>query len=128
VEAVLDEVGSEYAEVARLLTVLYQLELHDQLELLERAYAPFNPDLDQRSSSRARQPEPDSAREFVERLGAVLERGNYERVTEADIAHAFAARSLFPIRVVVDTSVYAEFLIYARGETRRTATVPRLYG
>lgn len=126
--AVLAEAGSEYAEVTRLLTVLYQLELHDQLELLERAYAPFNPELAEHTPSRASEPDPAAAREFTGRLSAVLERGNYERLTEADITHAFATRSLFPIKVVVDTSVYADFLIYARGETDRTASIPRLYG
>lgn len=121
-------VGSGYAEIARLLTVLYQLELHDELELLERAYAPFNPDLDERSPSRASESARASAQEFVERLSAVLERGNYERLTDDDIAHAFATRSLFPIKVVVDMSVYADLLFYARGETLRTASIPRLYG
>lgn len=123
-----DEAGPEFADIARLLTLIYQLELHDQLQLLERAYAPFNPELDQRSPSRAKQADGAAARELAERLSAVLERGNYQRLTQADVDHAFATRSLFPIAVVVDTSVYAEFLIYARGETFRRASIPRWYG
>jgi hypothetical protein len=128
VSALLDEEGPEFAEIARLLAVIYQLELHEQLQLLERSYAPFNPDLDQRTPSRANNPGAEAAREFAERLSAVLERGNYERLTDADIDHAFATRSLFPIAVVVDTSVYADFVIFARGETHRSATIPRFYG
>lgn len=123
-----DEAGPEFADIARLLTLIYQLELHDQLQLLERAYAPFNPELDQRSPSRAKQADGAAARELAERLSAVLERGNYQRLTQADVDHAFATRSLFPIAVVVDTSVYAEFLIYARGESFRRASIPRWYG
>ncbi|MFO7567838.1 MAG: TMEM143 family protein [Enhygromyxa sp.] len=122
------ELGSEYAEVTRLLTVLYQLELHDHLELLERAYAPFNPELDWRESGHVREPDPSAAQDFAEGLSRVLERGNYERLDDADIAHAFAAESLFPIKVIVDTSVYADWLLYARGETVHTARVPRVYG
>lgn len=129
VEAVIAEAGSELAEIARLLTVLYQLELHDELELLERAYAPFNPDLERTPKRPSEPPDPNaSAREFVERLTAVLERGNYERLNHADIIHAFSARSLFPVKVIVDMSVYADSLLYARGETEHTTTVPRLYG
>lgn len=126
--ALLDEEGPELAEIAQLLGLIYQLELHEQLHLLERAYAPFNPDLDERSPSRANVPGAAAAREFSERLSAVLERGNYERLTDDDIKHAFATRSLFPIAVVVDTSVYADFLIFARGETHRSASIPRFYG
>jgi hypothetical protein len=126
--AALAETSPEFTEVSRLLTVIYQLELHAELEQLERAYAPFNPDLDERAPSRASQPSANAAKEFSERLSKILERGNYERLTEADINHAFETRSLFPINVVVDTSVYADFVIYARGETNRSASVPRLYG
>ena len=46
---------------------------------------------------------------LAERLQSVLERGNYERLTTQDVTHAFAERSLFPLNVVVDTSVYEEF-------------------
>lgn len=128
VAVLLDEEGPELAEIARLLGLIYQLELHEQLHLLERAYAPFNPDLDERSPSRANAPGAAAAREFAERLSAVLERGNYERLTDDDINHAFSTRSLFPIAVIVDTSVYADFVIFARGETHRSASIPRFYG
>jgi hypothetical protein len=126
--AALTETSPEFTEVSRLLTAIYQLELHAELEQLERAYAPFNPDLDERAPSRASEPSPNAAKEFSERLSKILERGNYERLTEADINHAFETRSLFPINVVVDTSVYADFVIFARGETNRSASIPRLYG
>ena len=128
IAALRDEAGPEFAEIARLLAIIYQLELHEQLQLLERAYAPFNPDLDGRTPSRAKKSNDDAARELAERLSAVLERGNYERLTEDDINHAFGTRSLFPINVVVDTSVYADFVVYARGETNRSASIPRWYG
>lgn len=115
-------------QVAGLLTVIYQLELRAELDQLKRSYAPFNPDLDERTPSRSARPSDDEAREFGARLQGVLERGNYERLTEDDIAHAFATRSLFPINVAVDTSVYEEVLFYARGETLHETEVPRLYG
>lgn len=114
--------------VASLLTVIYQLELRVELDQLKRAYSPFNPDLDERIPSRDSEPTSAEALEFTDRLRAVLERGNYERLTDDDIAHAFESRSLFPINVVVDTSVYEQFVIYARGETVHNAKIARLYG
>ncbi len=119
---------AQLEQAAAQLTVIYQLELRAQLDALKRAYAPFNPDLDARVPSRASEPSAAEAREFTEQLRAVLERGNYERLTDDDIAHAFATRSIFPINVVVDTSVYAQFVICARGETVHESEVPRLYG
>ncbi len=122
------DVREPLEQVAALLTVIYQLELRAELDQLKRAYAPFNPDLDERVPSRAGEPTVADAHEFTERLRAVLERGNYERLTDDDIAHAFETRSLFPINVLVDTSVYEQFVIYARGETVHIAKKPRFYG
>ncbi|PRP95225.1 TMEM143 family protein [Enhygromyxa salina] len=110
------------------LTAIYHFEFHAELELMKRSYAPFNPDLDDERFDVATVPNQARAELLNERLRSVLERGNYRRLTDDDVAHAFAERSLFPLSVVVDTSVYQEFVIYARGETERAAEVPRWYG
>ena len=112
---------------ARLLA-LYHYELHEELELLKRDYAPFNPDLDHTQAQLRPATKQARAEEFSTSLSSVLERGNYEQLDSSDVAHAFAEKSLFPLKVVVDTSVYAESIFYARGETLRTAVIPRWYG
>lgn len=114
--------------ICELLINLYHFEFHAELEAMKRAYAPFNPDLDDARFDVVDTPTPERAALLGERLRSVLERGNYERLTEDDVHHAFTERSLFPLAVVVDTSIYEEIMIYARGETRRHADVPRWYG
>jgi hypothetical protein len=122
------DAGDLLAQVATQLQVIYQLELRAQLDQLKRSYAPFNPDLDERIPSRMSARIGGDANEFTDLLSAVLERGNYECLTDDDIDHAFTTRSLFPINVAVDMSVYEQFLIYARGETLHHSKVPRFYG
>lgn len=118
--------AAQLRECAARLVAIYHFEFHAELEGLKRGYAPFNPDLERRTpidgSAGAAAPS------FTERLRSVLERGNYERLTDDDVAHSFASRSLFPIKVIVDTAVYEDFVIYARGESLRTSEVPRWYG
>ncbi|WP_165703723.1 TMEM143 family protein [Enhygromyxa salina] len=134
--ALLDEVSAteDAAELATMralfdtLTAIYHFEFHAELELMKRSYAPFNPDLDDERFDVATDSTEARAQQLNQRLRSVLERGNYKKLTDEDITHAFAERSLFPLAVVVDTSVYEEAVIYARGETERTAEVPRWYG
>jgi hypothetical protein len=131
VAALLDEFRDEAEQlrtVCELLTAIYHFEFHAELERMKRAYAPFNPDLDDERFDVADTPTPERAEVLSEGLRSVLERGNYELLTEDDVEHAFAERSLFPLNVVVDTGVYEKVVIYARGETRREAEVPSWYG
>jgi hypothetical protein len=125
------DAATESATVRSLcatLTAIYHFEFHAELELMKRSYAPFNPDLDDERFDVATVPTDARAQALSERLQSVLERANYERLSTRDVDHAFAERSLFPLNVIVDTSVYEEFVLYARGETQRAAEVPRWYG
>ena len=134
VEALREDFADDGASSAKLsslcerLLALYHYELHGELELLKRDYAPFNPDLDHPQAQLGPASKRARAEEFSTHLRSVLERGNYEQLNEEDVHHAFVERSLFPLKVVVDTSVYREAIFYARGETVRTAEVPKWYG
>jgi hypothetical protein len=121
-----EQVRAKVEAICQLLVRVHHFEFHVELEALKHAYAPFNPDLER--FDRSDPPTPARAQVLERQLEVVLERGNYERLTEADLTHAFSERSLFPLDVNVDTTVYDKAMFYARGETVRTAVIPRWYG
>ncbi len=69
-----------------------------------------------------------AAERLTAELEAVLERGNYQALTKADIDYAFRERSLFPIDVVTDFDSFAQFVVYARGEQLCDGEVPKWFG
>jgi hypothetical protein len=114
--------------ICELLVKIYHLEFHAELEHMKRAYAPFNPDLDDENFDLSDIPSSERASQLAEHLRTVLERGNYECLTDGDLNKALTERSLFDLDIVVDTSVYEELVLYARGETVRKVEIPRWFG
>lgn len=114
--------------ICELLVKIYHLEFHAELEHMKRAYAPFNPDLDDENLDLSDMPTSERAKQLADHLRIVLERGNYQCLSDGDLHHALTERSLFPLDIVVDTSVYEELVLFARGETVRNVEIPRWFG
>jgi hypothetical protein len=114
--------------ICELLVKIYHLEFHAELEHMKRAYAPFNPDLDDENFDLSDTPSSERASQLADHLRTVLERGNYECLTDGDLNKALTERSLFDLDIVVDTTVYEELVLYARGETVRKVEIPRWFG
>lgn len=114
--------------ICELLVKIYHLEFHAELEHMKRAYAPFNPDLDDENFDLSDTPNSERAKQLADHLRTVLERGNYECLTDGDLHRALTERSLFALDIVVDTSVYEELVLYARGETVHKVEIPRWFG
>lgn len=121
--------AEHFGHAARLLEALFHHDFHADLEALKELYAPFNPDLDARLLTT---PEPGDAvarrTDLRSALERVLERANYERITDEDLRAALDEESLFRIRLYVDFDDFEQVLFYRRGETPRRETVPRLFG
>ena len=121
--------AEHFTHAARLLEALFHHEFHADLESLKDLYAPFNPDLDARLLTT---PDPGEAgarrADLTEALERVLERANYERITDEDLRAALEEESLFRIRLHVDFDDFEQVLFYRRGETPRRETLPLLFG
>jgi hypothetical protein len=131
VDAVLEDVGddrSSFAELASMLAALLHHEFHDQLEELKDAYRPISPDREHRAVEAADDEQAAASDRVQVSLRRVLTKGNYRRLTDADLEHAFKERSLFPVDVNVDFDVVDDWVIYARGQNSRKATVKRWFG
>jgi hypothetical protein len=104
----------------------FQHEFHGIKQKLKDAYAPLDPDADTRTiASLPAQADPSN---LAETLAQVLERANYEQVTEDGLQHALKSSSLFQVRLYVDLDDFDEVLLYTRGASQREETLKELFG
>ncbi|MAT92654.1 MAG: hypothetical protein CME59_08635 [Halioglobus sp.] len=103
----------------------FRVQFHHLRQELKEAYAPFDPDADTRPAPVSPSPPPAELSALLQR---VLERGNYEKVTEQDLQRALRASSLFQVRLYVDLEDFEEVLLYTRGESLREETLREFFG
>ncbi|MEE4300886.1 MAG: TMEM143 family protein [Pseudomonadales bacterium] len=121
--------AEHFGHAARLLAALFHHDFHADLEALKDLYAPLNPDLDARLLTAPAPGEATARRaELTSALERVLERANFERITDDGLRAALDEESLFRIRLHVDFDDFEQVLFYRRGETPRREIVPRLFG
>jgi len=95
---------------------------------MKEAYESVDPDSDTRQVQPATIDTPHSGEDFVELLTKLLEKANYERVTESDLNQALTASSLFKIRLHVDFNDFSEVLLFCRGESTKEETIRSGFG
>ncbi len=115
----------EFRQLSYMLDQVYQFEFHRIIEALKHAYADLDPDSDTRNLD---YPESGASESFVSLLDGLLEKANYERVTESDLKRALSESSLFKIRLQVDFNDFSEVSLFARGQSVRTETISTWFG
>jgi hypothetical protein len=66
--------------------------------------------------------------ELVEILAQLLERANYEKVSDKSLQRALKLSSLFQVRLYVDLDDFEAVLLYTRGASKREETLKELFG
>jgi len=115
----------DFRQLSYMLDQIFHFEFHQVIEALKNAYADLDPDADTRSSQVHA---PGEARSFVQLLDGLLEKANYERVTESELNQALTESSLFKIRLQVDFDDFSEVSLFARGQSIRQETLPKWFG
>ena len=83
----------------RLYSILinsFHFDFHQIIESLKDAYAPIDPDTDTLHYGHSHQSNDIS---FIDQLSKLMEKANYERISEADLNQAMNKSSLFKIRL-----------------------------
>jgi hypothetical protein len=124
-EAKLAQPEADFRQLAHMLAQIFHFEFHSLLEALEDSYTDLDPDLDTRRVDIAESRE---QRSFVDLLDGLLEKANYERISEAELNQALNESSLFKIRLHVDFSDFAEVSLFARGQSQRSEVLPTWFG
>lgn len=101
-------------------------EFHGIRVQLKEAYGPLDPDADTRLVREFRKP--DASAELASLLGTVLDRANYERVSDEALQRAFDSASLFHVQLYVDMNDFEDVFLYVRGATRREEELRKLFG
>ena len=120
-------VGQEddFRQLYYMLSSVFHFEFHKIIESLKDGYAPVDPDSDTRQFDGAQSL---SDLNFVELLGGLLEKANYEQVTKDELNQALTEASLFKIRLHVDFNDFSEVLLFCRGVSQREETLSSLFG
>ena len=108
-----------------MLSSIFHFEFHQILESLKDSYASVDPDADTHVFDNHR---PLSDLSFVDLLNNLLEKANYERVTQEDLDAALNESSLFKIRLHVDFGDFSEVLLFCRGVSRRRERLSSFFG
>ena len=119
---------TKFSEFCQILMAYYHFELHRSLEALKENFAPFNPDADT-----IRRAEPTEAAvaemqtHLVETFKKVLERANFQPLSQTDLRLAFEKESLVPLKTQVDFDDFEEMIFYYRGDIFKKTTFKKLY-
>lgn len=124
-ESALSGQEDAFRQLYSMLSSVYHFEFHQVVESLKDSYAPFDPDADTRKYDNPREP---ATLNFVELLEGVLEKANYEAISQADLNQALNEASLFRIRLHVDFGDFAEVLLFCRGVSQREETISSWFG
>lgn len=111
-----DEVG-KFRRFCQLAFGLVHRQFQATLEALKDDYAPFDPDADTRAILQPGEDELVGAEHrLFERFGWLLERGNFKRLAEEEIARALADRTAWGLNLAVDFEVFERLELYYRGD------------
>lgn len=121
----LSAAAGDFRQLSYMLEQIFHFEFHQVIEALKDAYADLDPDSDTRNPDVG---ETLSSKPFVKLLDGLLEKANYERVTETELNQALVESSLFKIRLHVDFDDFAEVSLFARGVSLRSETLRSWFG
>jgi len=114
-----------FRTLSRVLQSVFHYEFHQLQEQLKNAYAPINPDADTRDV-KLNNSSPDNR--FIDLLESLLNKANYEKVSDEDLQQALREASMFKIRLQVDFSEFSEVLLFCRGQSVRNETLVSWFG
>ena len=121
----LSDQGKDFRQLYYMLSSIFHFEYHQIIESLKDVYAPIDPDSDTRYYENTQRL---SDMDFVGLLGGLLEKANYERVTQEALNQAMSESSLFKIRLHVDFDDFSEVLLFCRGVSTRKETISSWMG
>jgi uncharacterized protein DUF3754 len=123
------EDNDKFKQVCDLLSHIYHFELHQSLEILKASYAPVNPDADTHQLFHTNSDALIEKEQLLfEALNSLLDKANFEKITEEDVKQAMTEESLFDIKLNVDFNDFEQVLFFRRGESIRKETLVSFFG
>lgn len=123
-----DDGKAKFRGFARLLESIFHFEFQEKVEELKELYYPFNPDpvtstFIEYSEERLKEMEA----QFIEKFGELLNNANFDEVSKEEIEYAFEEDSEIAVNVETNLEDFDRLILYKRGETVHSLTVPRFF-
>ncbi|MCB0195575.1 MAG: DUF3754 domain-containing protein, partial [Anaerolineae bacterium] len=122
------EQAEKFKSFCEILAAYYHFELHQLLEQLKENFAPFNPDADTKTIT---EPTEEELREkehrLVETFKTVLERANFNPLSQVDLEQSFETASLIDLQTKVDFDDFDQMIFYHRGDVFTTTTMKKFF-
>jgi Protein of unknown function (DUF3754) len=115
----------DFRQLYYMLSSIFHFDFHQIIESLKDCYAPVDPDSDTRPFTN---PDHLTEADFSTLLDGLLEKANYQRITQADLNQALNESSLFKIRLQVNFDDFSEVLLFCRGESIREESLSGWFG
>lgn len=112
------EQKSEFKQFCNSYTSLYHAKSHSQLQYLKSTYRPFNPDREELITETTALNE--KLVQLKGELRNVLEKANFEKLSETDLNEALNKISPHGVNVSVDFDEFAEVALFYRGSAVHT--------
>lgn len=117
----------QFRQMASMIQKLFHVSFQARIESLKSSFAGINPDSDTVKVDLPSTMHHDDL-SFVAQLESLLNKANYEKVTEQTLKQALCHDSLMKVRLQVDFSDFSEVLLFARGERETEETITTLWG
>ncbi|BBB29800.1 TMEM143 family protein [Neptunomonas japonica] len=121
------EQRQKFRQMASMIEKLFHISFQTRLELLKDSFSKINPDSDTIKVDLPTTMHHDDPA-FIKQLESLLDKANYEKITEQTLKQALCHDSLVKVRLHVDFSDFDEVLLFARGEREAEETVTSFFG
>jgi hypothetical protein len=115
-------------QFCNLLDSVFHHDFRVLIEGLKDSYATLAPDADTRALSLTQTAEPAGREDFATQLRVLLEKANYEVISQEDLNQALSESSLFKVSLKVDFDDFSQVLLFCRGEAKRTEQTRSCFG
>ncbi len=117
----------KFREFCEILSAYYHFKSQQTLETMKDCYVPFDPDTDTRMRTTPDGAEQEAMQQrLVQGFEEVLQRANYQKLSQNDLQRAFEMESLIPLKTAVDFDDYEHIACYYRGDNFMTVSVKHL--
>ena len=107
-----------FRQLASTMSVYYTNVYHMELERLKADYAPFDPDADTKTLQPLSEEQREAKqKEFLARFEAIMQRGNYKKLTRQEFFQLCEQVSEWGVNMDVDFDAFDYCEIYVRGST-----------
>ncbi|BFM06587.1 TMEM143 family protein [Halioxenophilus aromaticivorans] len=117
--------ATDFERFAAMVGQVFHAEFKRDQDNLKKTYAEIDPDADTREVFTIEQT---GEAKFIDLLKSVLNKANYEPISQQELEQAMTRSSLFNLRLKVDFDAFSEVLLFCRGQSVRQATVKSWFG